>query len=58
MNYSLKMSFHMDNNTENIPEFIDDEGVYADGFAFWNDVKKYFNKIINIYFIMFLQEYS
>lgn len=48
----------MDNNTENIPEFIDDEGVYADGFAFWNDVKKYFNKIINLYFIMFLQEYS
>jgi len=32
----------MDNNTENIPEFIDNEGVYADGFAFWNDVKKYF----------------
>ncbi len=42
MNYSLKMSFHMDNNTENIPEFIDDEGYYVDGFAFWNDVKKYF----------------
>ncbi len=32
----------MDNNTENIPEFIDDEGYYVDGFAFWNDVKKYF----------------
>ena len=32
----------MDNNSENIPEFIDDEGYYVDGFAFWNDVKKYF----------------
>ncbi len=32
----------MDNNSENIPEFNDYEGEYADGFAFWNDVKKYF----------------
>lgn len=36
------MGFYMDNNTEKIPEFNDYTGEYADGFAFWNDVKKYF----------------
>ena len=36
------MSFHMENNSENNPKFNDYKGEYADGFAFWNDVKKYF----------------
>ena len=42
IDYSLKVSFYMDNNTEKIPDFNEYTGEYADGFAFWNDVKKYF----------------